>query len=56
MQSLVATAKNLGVNVYEYIADRMRGRGQIPPLAQAIASRVADLDIGASWQLPAPSG
>ena len=56
MQSLVATAKKLGVNVYEYVADRVRGLGEIPPLAQVIAARAAEMDLGASWRLPTPSG
>lgn len=55
-QSLVATAKKLGVNIYEYFADRVRSLGKIPSLASLITQRAADLNLGASWQLPAPSG
>jgi len=57
-QSLVATAKKLGINAYEYIEDRVRDAGRVPRLAAVIAERAAALNLGASWQswpLPRPS-
>jgi hypothetical protein len=34
--SLKKTCRRLGVNFWEYLQDRLRGRGQIPPLAELI--------------------
>lgn len=48
-QSLVATAKKLGVNVYEYFTDRVRGTCEIPPLAELIRERAAPMKLGESW-------
>lgn len=47
--SLADTTRKLGVSFYQYIQDRIRGEGQIPPLADLIAERAADLNLGASW-------
>lgn len=55
MQSVLGTAKKLGVSTYEYIADRVRGRGAVPRLADLIRSKAAVLNLGGSW-LPAPIG
>ena len=49
MQSVVATAKKLGVNIYEYLADRVTGRRAVPRLADVIRQRAAELNLGASW-------
>lgn len=54
-QSVLATAKKLGVSTYEYIADRVTGRGVIPRLADVIRTKAAELKLGVSWY-PAPSG
>jgi hypothetical protein len=48
-QSLGATARKLGVNFYHYLHDRISGTNQIPPLAEIIAERASDLNLGASW-------
>ena len=48
-QSLVATAKKLGVNVYEYFSDRVRGTREIPPLAELIRARADQMKLGESW-------
>jgi hypothetical protein len=39
MQSVVATAKKLGLSVLAYLADRVRGTEQIPPLATLVRAR-----------------
>lgn len=49
MQSLVETAKKLGVNIYEYFADRVTGRGAVPRLAHVIETKAAELNLGGSW-------
>jgi hypothetical protein len=49
-QSLGATARKLGVNFYHYLHDRISGTNQIPPLAEIIAERASDLNLGASWR------
>jgi hypothetical protein len=47
--SLVATTRKLGVDFYEYVHDRISGTNQIPPLADLIAERATELNLGASW-------
>ena len=47
--SLADTTRKLGVSFYHSIHDRLRGEQQIPPLADVIAERAADLNLGASW-------
>jgi Transposase IS66 family len=47
--SLADTTRKLGVSFYQYIQDRIRGDGQIPPLADLIADRATELNLGASW-------
>ncbi len=54
MQSVVMTAKKLGVAIYEYVEDRVTGRGRMPRLAEVIRTKAAELNLGASWAL-APS-
>jgi hypothetical protein len=49
---LVATAKKLGVNIYQYIEDRLSGRNQLPSLADLITQRAQELNLGASWASP----
>jgi hypothetical protein len=47
--TLVETAKKLGVNIYRYLHDRVSGARQAPALADLIAERATDLNLGASW-------
>jgi hypothetical protein len=47
--SLADTTRKLGVSFYQYIHDRIRGTGMIPPLAELIAERAEALNLGASW-------
>jgi hypothetical protein len=47
--TLAATAKKLGVSFYEYIYDRVSGANNIPDLADLIAQRANQLNLGASW-------
>jgi hypothetical protein len=49
MQSLVGTAKKLGVNIYKYFSDRVTGRGAVPRLAEVIEAKAAELNLGGSW-------
>lgn len=56
LQTLVATAKKLGVSVYAFFADRVRGMGEIPNLATIIRERTASAALGGSWISTAPSG
>ena len=39
LQSVVATAKKLGVNVYHYLLDRVSGKNEMISLAQAITNK-----------------
>jgi hypothetical protein len=47
--TLAATAKKLGISFYTYVHDRILGEQSIPPLADLIAARAADLHLGESW-------
>jgi hypothetical protein len=47
--SLADTTRKLGLSFYHYIQDRIRGEGQIPPLADLIDERAQELNLGASW-------
>ena len=49
-QTLVATARQLRVNVYDYVADRLSRRMAMPALAVQIAERAAGLALGGSWE------
>jgi hypothetical protein len=49
MQSLVGTAKKLGVNIYEYFSDRVTGRGAVRRLAEVNEAKAAELNLGGSW-------
>ena len=48
-QSVLGTAKKLGVSTYDYIADRVTGRGLIPRFADLIKNAAAELNLGGSW-------
>lgn len=54
MQSVLGTAKKLGVSIYEYIEDRVTGRAAVPRLADVIRQKAAELNLGGSWGV-APS-
>jgi hypothetical protein len=47
--SLAATTRKLGVNFLHYLHDRIAGGNEIPPLAELIAERAKELNLGASW-------
>ena len=48
--TLAETATKLGVSFYHYIHDRVSGACQMPSLADLIAERAKDLNLGASWE------
>jgi hypothetical protein len=47
--TLAVTATKLGVSFYHYIHDRVSGVYQMPALADLVAERAKDLNLGASW-------
>ena len=47
--TLLATSKKLGVSFYRYIYDRVSAAYEIPALADLIAQRAQQLDLGSSW-------
>jgi len=51
-QTLLGTAKKLGVNFFHYLSDRISGARQIGSLASIIEQRAKDLQLGASWGSP----
>jgi len=51
-QTLLGTAKKLGVNFFHYLSDRISGARQMPSLASIIQQRAKDLQLGASWGYP----
>jgi hypothetical protein len=55
LQSLVETAKKLGVNSYEYFYDRISGNYTLPSLAQLIREKAADLKLTCSWAQAKPA-
>ncbi len=48
-QTLVGTANQLGVNVYQYFHDRIAQTNVLPSLASLIQERSAALHLAASW-------
>jgi hypothetical protein len=50
--TLADTAKKLGVSFYHYVYDRISQANQIPKLADSIAERAKQLELGASWDTP----
>ena len=48
-QTLVATAKKLKVNIYQYFSDRIAQTNLLPSLAYLIHLRAQDLSLSASW-------
>jgi len=43
--TLVETTRKVGVNFHAYVRDRLRGGGQIPPLAELVAQTAAALQL-----------
>jgi Transposase IS66 family len=43
--TLVETTRKVGVNFYAYVRDRLRGRGQIPPLAELVTQTAVALQL-----------
>lgn len=50
--SLADTTRKLGVSFYHFIHDRIKGEGQFPALADLIAERAQEQNVGASWVTP----
>jgi hypothetical protein len=48
-QTLVATTKKLGVNIYTSLAARIRQDPTVPHLADLIRERAQSLVLGESW-------
>jgi hypothetical protein len=49
-QTLVATLKKLGVNLFSYLFDRITLAHCLPSLASLIEQRAASMALGSSWQ------
>ena len=49
MQTVLATAKKLGISVYEYVEDRVTGRMKVPKLADVIRQKASEMNLGGSW-------
>jgi Transposase IS66 family len=49
-QTLVSTAKKLGVNMYQYVHDRITQTNTFPSLANLIEERAKELQLAASWR------
>ncbi len=49
-QTLVSTAKKLGVNMYQYLHDRIAQTHKFPSLANLIEERAKNLQLAASWR------
>jgi hypothetical protein len=49
-ETLVATTKKLGVNLYSYLHDRITRAFSLPSLASLIQERASSMALGTSWQ------
>jgi Transposase IS66 family len=49
METLLSTARKLGVNFFQYIRDRVSGARQMPSLAELIKQRAETMDLSSSW-------
>jgi hypothetical protein len=47
--TLAATTRKLGLDFAAYLRDRFTHAGQVPPLADLITARAAQLALGSSW-------
>jgi hypothetical protein len=52
--TLVATAYKLGVNIFDYLCDRISGAHQMPSLASLIKQKAAECQLGQSFQPEPP--
>ena len=50
-QTLVSTANKLGVNIYQYLYDRITQTNTLPSFAHLIEERATTLSLSASWSL-----
>jgi hypothetical protein len=48
-QTIVETAKKLGVSVYAYIKDRLSGAKEMPSLAEIVREKAKQMPLGESW-------
>ena len=48
--TLVATAHKLGVNIFDYICDRVSGANQMPSLASLIEQKTVDCQLGQTFR------
>ncbi len=48
-QTLVETARKLGVNIFQYLSDRITQRWEMPSLAALIGERAATLSLPPGW-------
>ena len=48
-QTLVGTAKKLGINIYQYFYDRIAQTNTFPSLAHLIEQRSQNVQLAASW-------
>jgi hypothetical protein len=49
VQTVLGTAKKLGVNCFQYIRDRISGIRRMPALADLIQEKAKTLNLGSSW-------
>jgi len=52
METLLGTARKLGVNFFQYIHDRVSGARQMPSLAELIQQRAKTINLSPSWGAP----
>jgi len=52
METLLGTARKLGVNFFQYIRDRVSGARQMPSLAELIQQRAKTINLSPSWGAP----
>ena len=52
METLLGTARKLGVNFFQYIHDRVSGARQMPSLAELIQQRAKTIKLSPSWGVP----
>ena len=50
METLLGTARKLGVNFFQYIQDRVSGARKMPSLAELINQRAKTIDLSPSWR------
>ena len=48
-QTILGTAKKLGVNFFHYVRDRIANTRQMPALADLIRQRAKEVPLGPSW-------